>query len=68
MRNKVHEEWAATIVFRLYRCGRSSKELAERSGFTAPYISMLLNGRKPVNDETKLKLFNTLKEMEKEVL
>jgi plasmid maintenance system antidote protein VapI len=54
------------VVGRLYRCGATSKELAKRCGFTAPYVSMLLNGKKRLTDETKLKLFSALAELEKE--
>lgn len=68
MRKKTHEEWAAGIVGRLYRIGKTSKDLAEKCGYTPSYISMLFNGKKPASDETKLKLFNGLKELEKEVL
>ena len=68
MRKKVHEEWAAKVVGRLYRCGKSSKELAQRCGYTAPYISMLLNGKKRASDDVKLKIFHMLDEMEREVL
>lgn len=68
MRRTIHEEWAAELVGRMYRCGVSAKELAERTGYTPPYISMLLNGKKTATEETKLKLFNSIKQIEKEVL
>ena len=65
MRRKTHEEWAARLVGRMYRYGITAKELARKTGYTAPYISMLLNGKKPASEEIKLKLFNALKDLEK---
>ena len=68
MRTKSHEEWAAELVGRMYRCGITSKDLAKRTGFTPPYISMLLNGKKHATEETRLKLFDAVSEMEREVM
>ena len=68
MRKKIHEEWASKLVGEMYRNGITSKRLAEKVGYTAPYISMLLNGKKHATEKTKLKLFNAMSELEKEVL
>lgn len=67
MRKRVHEEWAAELVGRMYRCGITCKILAEKLGYTPPYISMLLNGKKRATEKAKLKLFNAISELEKEV-
>jgi len=68
MRRKLREKWAAELVAKMYRCGITSKDLAKQTGFTPPYISMLLNGKKHATEETRLKLFNAVNEMEQEVL
>lgn len=67
MRVKSHAEWASKLVGKMYLYGITSKMLAEKVGYTAPYISMLLNGKKPITEETKSKLFNAVAELEKGV-
>ena len=68
MRKHLREKWVAELVAKMYRCGITSKDLAKRTGFTPPYISMLLNGKKHATEETRLKLFNAVSEMEREVM
>ena len=68
MRRKLREQWVAELVAKMYRCGITSKDLAKQTGFTSPYISMLLNGKKHATEETRLKLFNAVSEMEREVM
>lgn len=46
MKRKIQEEWTGTVVGKMHQYGISEKELAIRCGYSAQYISMLLNGKK----------------------
>lgn len=43
------EVWMGEVVGRLHMCNATSKDLAKECGYTAPYISMLLTGKKERN-------------------
>ena len=72
MKRKLNEEWTGVAVGKMHQWGISEKELAGRCGYTAQYISMLLNGKKKfATDQGKVKTINhvmgTLDEIIKEV-
>ena len=72
MKRKLNEEWTGIVVGKMHQFGISESELATRCGYSAQYISMLLNGKKNFRTEkSKLKTINhvmgTLDEIIEEV-
>ena len=62
------EKWTGEVVGRLHICNVTSKELAKRCGYTAPYLSMLLTGKRRGTTETKEWIFRNLENMEQETI
>lgn len=58
----MREEWTGNIVSRLHVNEITRKELAERMGLTATYISMLLNGQK-VSNGSELRMNEAIDEI-----
>ena len=70
---KLNEEWAAEIVCKLHRLNVTQIELAKRCGYTAPYLSMVLNGKKKFTSPyaakaTRKKICKAMEELEHEIL
>ncbi|QTP60903.1 HigA family addiction module antidote protein [Billgrantia antri] len=49
-----------TIADRIEELGWSQRELAERLGYTTKHVSMLINGRAPITEETAVRLERVL--------
>ena len=45
-----------TILDLIEECGWKQTELAKRTGYTTKHISLLINGKAPITDETAIKL------------
>lgn len=63
------EEWTGEIVGRLHVDNITRKELAKECGYTAEYLSMVLNCKKHFESEyakkcTRKKIFNALERLE----
>ena len=57
----MREEWTARVVYGMHYYGITAYELANKSGYTATYISMVLNCKKKFKDESsKLKTQNRI--------
>lgn len=73
METELNEEWTAEVVGRMHRCRIRSVELADRCGYSAPYLSTVLNCKKHFESEeskerTKKRIFACLGSMENEIL
>lgn len=64
----MREKWTGDVVGRLHVCNVTCKELAKRCGYTAPYLSMLLTGKRQGTEETKEWIFRNLENMEQETI
>lgn len=57
----LNEDWTAEVVGRMHRCRISNLQLAEECGYSAAYLSTVLNGNKVFeNDEAKEKTKNRI--------
>lgn len=70
---QLKEEWAAEIVGKLYRFNMTHKDFAKECGYTAGYLSMVLNGKKkfgsPYSERmTRKHILNTMARLEDEIL
>lgn len=69
---RLNDEWTAQIVGRLHRCGITHKDFADRCGYTAGYLSMVLNGKKTFTSDysekrTRNHITQVLSEIEHEI-
>lgn len=60
----LNEEWSSELIGKMHRHKIKANELARQSGYTAPYVSMLMNGKKPANEKTIARLYSALEELE----
>lgn len=70
---KLNEEWTADIVCRIHRLNITQIELAKRCGYTASYLSMVLNGKKQFTSPyaakvTRKRICKAMEELEHEIL
>lgn len=57
------QEWTAAVVARMHMSKISNKRLAEKSGYTPEYISMVLNGHRDT-ESAKTAILAALDELE----
>ena len=67
-----NEDWTVDVVGRMHRLRITNLALAERSGYSAAYLSTVLNGGKQFESEdakqrTKDRIIGALSEIEKEI-
>lgn len=72
MKRKLNEEWTGIVVGKMHQWGITNTELAQKCGYTAQYISMLLNGKKTfqtkdAKEKTKNRVMGGLSEIIEEV-
>lgn len=70
---QLNEEWTADIVGKLHRINMTHKEFADRCGYTAGYLSMVLHGKKRFTSTyaeklTRKHILNVMAEVEDEIL
>ena len=68
----LREEWAAFVVGRMHRLNVTREELAKRCGYSVPYISTVLNGKKKFESEeayrkTRNHILRTMEALEREI-
>lgn len=69
----LNEDWTANVKGRMHRCRISNPRLAAECGYSAAYLSTVLNGRKEFENEdskaqTRDKIFKALERLESEIL
>lgn len=69
----MNEEWTAEIVGKLHQFEMTKKEFAKRCGYSAGYLSMVLNGKKKFTSaysarQTRKHIKNVMAEVEDEIL
>ena len=68
----LNEDWTADIVGRMHRFKINNKQLARECGYSAAYLSTVLNGKKDLSDkvkeETKDRIFKALERIETRIL
>lgn len=69
----LNEDWTADVKGRMHRCRISNPQLAAECGYSAAYLSTVLNGRKAFESEkskeqTKGKIFEALERLEFKIL
>lgn len=69
----LNEDWTADVIGRMHKYRITNLQLAETCGFTAAYLSTVLNGRKQFKsasskEETKDKILQALAELEDTVI
>lgn len=68
----LNEDWTADVVGRMHRFKIKNEQLAQECGYTAAYLSTVLNGKKELSDkgkeETKDKIFKALERIESRIL
>ena len=52
----LNEEWSSELIGRMHRHKIKANVLAKQSGYTAAYVSMLMNGKKPASEKTIARL------------
>lgn len=60
----LNEEWSSELIGRMHRHKIKANVLAKQSGYTAAYVSMLMNGKKPASEKTIARLYSALEELE----
>jgi len=58
------DRWIANVVGRMHVGGITGKQLAAASGYTASYLSTVLNGKKG-NDDTHRRIEEALRRLER---
>ena len=58
------DKWIANVVGRMHVGGITGKQLAAASGYTASYLSTVLNGKKG-NDDTHRRIEEALRRLER---
>lgn len=68
----LNEDWTADVAGRMHRCRITNAQLAQESGYSAAYLSTVLNGNKDLSaegkEQTKDKIFKALERIESRVL
>lgn len=68
----LNEDWTADVVGRMHRCKIRNEQLAQECGYTATYLSTVLNGNKDLSEkgkeETKDRIFKALERIESRIL
>lgn len=68
----LNEDWTAEIVGRMHRFKIRNEQLAQECGYTAAYLSTVLNGNKDLSEkgkeETKNRIFEALERIESRIL
>lgn len=69
---RLNEEWTAEIVGKLHRLNSTQIELAKKCGYTASYLSMVLNGKTKFESEyaasfTRRRICRAMEELEYEI-
>jgi len=68
----LNEDWTADVVGRMHRFKIKNEQLAQECGYTAAYLSTVLNGKKELSDkgkeETKDRIFKALERIESRIL
>lgn len=68
----LNEDWTADVVGRMHRCRISNAQLAKESGYSAAYLSTVLNGNKDLSVEGKERardrIFKALERIESRIL
>ena len=57
------EEWTAEVTGRMHRARITGQQLAAECGYSAAYLSTVLNGKKG-NEDTKQRIFQALERLE----
>lgn len=57
------DDWTAEVVGRMHTARITGQQLAEECGYSAAYLSTVLNGKKG-NDQTKERIFQALATLE----
>lgn len=70
---RFNEHWTVEVVGFMHKYRITNKELADKCGLAAPYISTVLNGKKVFASEKSKerlvkRIFSALKELERERL
>ena len=70
---QLNEEWTADIVGKLHRLNATQIELAKKCGYTASYLSLVLNGKKKFESSyaakvTRKHICRAMEELENEIL
>lgn len=69
----LNEDWTADVIGRMHKYRISNQRLAEACGYSAAYLSTVLNGRKTFESEeakqrTTDKIIHALTQLESEIL
>lgn len=68
----LNEDWTADVVGRMHRCRITNEQLARECGYSATYLSVVLNGKKELSDKgkesTKDTIFKALERIESRIL
>ena len=64
MSNGWTEDWTAEVVGRMHSVRITGQQLAEECGYSAAYVSTILNGKKPALEQTKERIFQALERLE----
>lgn len=68
----LNEDWTADVVGRMHRCKIKNEQLALECGYSAAYLSTVLNGNKDLSErgkeETKDRIFKALERIESRIL
>jgi len=60
-RQRVQEQRVTDLKRAINESGLKQYEVADAAGITSSYLSMILNGHKPLTDELNDKILNTIK-------
>ena len=68
----LNEDWTADVVGRMHRCRITNEQLARECGYSATYLSTVLNGKKELSDKgkesTKDTIIKALERIESRIL
>lgn len=72
METTFNEDWTAEVVGRMHKLRITNVQLAKECGYSAAYLSTVLNGRKEFESEeskskTKNTIFTALSQLESEL-
>lgn len=64
----LNEDWTADVIGRMHKYRINNAQLAKACGYSATYLSLVLNGRKASGDKTKHVIFKALESIEAQIL
>lgn len=68
----LNEDWTADVVGRMHRFKIKNEQLAQECGYSAAYLSTVLNGNKCLSEkgkeDTKDRIFKALEKIESRIL